>query len=242
MPHGSVRCVIGIYKGLGMRDFIEEPVPNESWSFTSTQSDTNERQGKGIYLASKRIFDIAVSCAALPVFFVLSAIFLVLNKFWNPGPLFFLQERMGKDQRKFSMIKFRTMLPEEHRVKRGPFDELEEWRITPFGRWMRKTRLDEVPQILNVITGEMSLIGPRPEMYEFAKTYHEKMPGYEMRGSVRPGITGFSQVKQGYTDSEEMVRRKTNLDNYYIRDMCWYLDLKILFWTVCVVLTLKGAK
>lgn len=223
-----------------MTGLTDETATSESWPFDSKISDRAGHKSKTAYLMSKRLFDVVVSCAAIPVFVVLCAVICVLNFFWNPGPLFFCQERMGKDQCKFSMIKFRTMLPEENRRKRGPFDALEEWRITPFGGFMRQTRLDEVPQILNIIAGHMSLIGPRPEMYEFAQAYSKEMAGYQLRGTVRPGITGFSQVKQGYTDSEEMVRRKTNLDNYYVRDMGWYLDLKIIFWTFCVVLTSKG--
>ncbi len=224
-----------------MSDMIDHSVTSESWAF-ETASGKITGKGKPVYLVSKRIFDIAVSCAALPVFLVLCAAIYLLNIFWNPGPLFFRQERMGKDQRKFSMIKFRTMLPEEKSTKRGPFDKLEEWRITPFGQWMRRTRLDEVPQFLNVIMGQMSLIGPRPEVFEFAQAYHKEMPGYHLRETVRPGITGYAQVKQGYTDSEEAVRIKTKLDTFYVQNMNWWLDLKVLFDTVRVTLTFYGAR
>lgn len=225
-----------------MTGLTDNTAASENWSLASKANREKTHKRKAVYLASKRIFDVVVSCAAMPVFAVLCAVICVLNFFWNPGPLFYRQVRMGKDQSKFKMIKFRTMLPEESTVKRGPFDKLEEWRITPFGRWMRKTRLDEVPQILNIIMGQMSLIGPRPEVFEFAQAYHKEMPDYHVRGTVRPGITGFSQVKQGYTDCKDSVRLKTHLDNYYVRDMSWYLDLKIIFWTVCVIFTSNGAR
>ncbi len=225
-----------------MTGLTDNTIDSENWPFDSKTNNKSTRKSRALYLASKRVFDVVVCCASLPVFLVLCAVIYILNFFWNPGPLFYRQVRMGKDQSKFKMVKFRSMLPEESAIKRGPFDKLEEWRITPFGRWMRKTRLDEVPQILNVIMGQMSLIGPRPEVFEFAQAYYKEMPNYHVRGSVRPGITGFSQVKQGYADCEDSVRAKTHLDNYYVRDMGWYLDLKILFWTVCVVLTSKGAR
>lgn len=225
-----------------MNDFMDNTIAGDSGHFDATISRKNALKSKTVYFVSKRVFDLVISIAALPVFGGLCAVIYVLNFFWNPGPLFFFQERMGKDQSKYVMIKFRTMLPEDKVVKRGPFDKLEKWRITSFGRWMRLTRLDEVPQFLNIIMGHMSLIGPRPEIFEFAKTYHKEMPGYHMRGSVRPGITGYSQVKQGYTDSEEAIRLKTKLDTFYVRNMNWWLDLKIIFWTVRVIFNSHGAK
>jgi len=214
----------------------------EDWHFDAGINNNTTRRGGIIYFATKRSFDVVVSCAAIPIFIVFCAIIFMLNLFWNPGPLFYRQARMGKDQRKFAMVKFRTMLPEECSVKRGPFDELEEWRITPFGRWMRLSRLDEVPQILNVIMGQMSLIGPRPETFEFAQAYYKEVPGYHVRGTLRPGITGYAQVKQGYTDSEEAIRVKTKLDTFYVLNASWWLDLKVLFRTVRVIINFHGAR
>lgn len=228
-----------------MTGFTDDTVASEAWSFdTNTNNRSTYKTYKGgvVYFMSKRLFDLAVSIAAIPVFLVLCAVIYLLNMVWNPGPLFFFQERMGKGQRKFAMVKFRTMLPERDAKKRGPFDALEEWRITPFGRWMRLTRLDEVPQILNIIMGQMSLIGPRPEAFEFAQAYYKEVPGYHVRGTVRPGITGYAQVRQGYTDSEEAIRMKTRLDTVYVRNMNWWLDLKVIFWTVRVIFTSQGAR
>ncbi len=224
-----------------MTGLTDDTAASGSWHFKSTINNTTNR-GKAVYFASKRVADIIVSIAAMPIFAALCIVVSVLNIFWNPGPLFYCQTRMGKDQCKFKMVKFRTMLPEESSVKRGPFDGLEEWRITPFGRFMRMTRLDEVPQLLNVIMGQMSLIGPRPEMFEFAQTYYKAMPDYHVRGTVRPGITGYAQVTQGYTDSEEMVREKTKHDVFYVRNMNWWLDLKVLLLTARVILTSHGAR
>lgn len=225
-----------------MTDLLDNTIATDGGHFDVKINHNTARKSKAAYFASKRVFDIAVSIAAMPVFVFLCVIVYVLNFFWNPGPLFFFQDRMGKDQRKYVMIKFRTMLPEDRAGKRGPFDKLENWRITSFGRFMRLTRLDEVPQFLNVIMGQMSLIGPRPEIFEFAKAYQKDIPAYHVRGTVRPGITGYSQVKQGYTDSEEAIRVKTKLDTFYVRNMNWWFDLKILFWTVSVVVKSHGAK
>ncbi|MFK7877324.1 MAG: sugar transferase [Paracoccaceae bacterium] len=226
-----------------MTDLIENAVARDNWPFNSNNSRKTASKGGSVYFASKRIFDVFVSCAAVPVFLVLCVVITVLNFFWNPGPLFFRQVRMGKDQHKYKMIKFRTMLPEDNSVKqRDAFDKLEKWRITPFGRWMRQTRMDEVPQILNVIMGQMSLIGPRPEIFKFAETYYKEIPGYHVRGTVRPGITGYAQVTQGYTDCKEAVRVKTELDTFYVQNMNWWLDLKVLFGTFRVVLTSDGAR
>ncbi|WP_282154067.1 sugar transferase [Ruegeria atlantica] len=225
-----------------MTGFTDDTASSENFHFKSISNAKSARKSRAVYFASKRAVDVIVCVAAMPVFAVLCAVVALLNLFWNPGPLFYCQTRMGKDQRKFRMVKFRTMLPEESSVKRGPFDGLEEWRITPFGRFMRMTRLDEIPQILNVIIGEMSLIGPRPEIFEFAQTYYKTMPDYHVRGTVRPGITGYSQVTQGYTDSEEMVREKTRLDAFYVRNMNWWLDLKVVVGTARVILTSHGAR
>lgn len=225
-----------------MRDVAEDTVASDAWCFEANIASETAHKNPVVYLISKRIFDVFVSITSLPLFVVLCAVISVLNFFWNPGPLFFRQERMGKEKSKFAMVKFRTMRPEKNIKTRGPFDALEEWRITPFGRWMRMTRLDEVPQILNILIGQMSLIGPRPEAYDFAQTYHNEIPGYHVRGAVRPGITGYAQVKQGYADSEEAVRVKTELDAFYVRNMNWWLDLKVVFWTVCVVFNSRGAR
>jgi lipopolysaccharide/colanic/teichoic acid biosynthesis glycosyltransferase len=220
----------------GVQDITKDSTINKGWAYHPGPFK------KSIYLSTKRAFDIIVCTMALPVLLGLMCVIFIGNRFWNKGPLFFTQERMGKDHEGFRLIKFRSMIPDDSGAERGPYDCLEVWRITPFGRWMRNSRIDEVPQILNVLFGDMSLIGPRPECIEFARTYAREVPGYGLRGTVRPGITGYSQVKQGYTDSAEMVIRKTELDTFYIRNMDWWLDLKVLFWTIGVLISFHGAR
>lgn len=225
-----------------MNDFADKTVSGGNWTFKPVTAASVSSKNKPFYMASKRLFDLIVSALAIPLFLTLCVVIWMLNFFWNPGPLFYRQTRMGKHHCPFQMIKFRTMLPEDITVKRGPFDELEEWRITPFGRWMRRSRIDEVPQFLNIVFGQMSLIGPRPEVLEFAEAYGEVIPGYRVRESVRPGITGYAQVTQGYTASEEAMRTKTKLDTYYVHNMGWWLDIVVIVQTVRVLLTSNGAR
>ncbi|QIE57851.1 sugar transferase [Pikeienuella piscinae] len=175
-----------------------------------------------------------VSILCLPLFLGLCCVLIVLNPFWNPGELFYLQRRMGKDRKGFIMLKFRSMT-RENNIKRGADDPLETSRITPLGRWLRRSKADELPQILNVLLGEMSLIGPRPEVFSFAQTYRSVIPDYSIRESVRPGMTGYAQVKQGYTDTIEMARRKADLDAFYVRNMGWRLDLYVLAGTIAIL-------
>lgn len=196
--------------------------------------------GVDLFSFSKRMFDILIAISSLPAFIAFCVVFFILNLFWNHGPLFFFQVRAGKFGEPFLMFKFRTMVPAQ--TARGPNDPLEKARITPLGKWMRQTRMDEIPQILNVLLGQMSIIGPRPEILEFDKQYREEIAGYSARGIVRPGMTGYAQVMQGYTDNLEMVVEKNRLDQFYINNMSWKLDLKILARTVGVVFSAYGAQ
>lgn len=190
--------------------------------------------GDRSFLVSKRMFDIAVSLLALPMFLGICGVLLLLNPIWNRGSLFFTQLRTGKDGKEFVMIKFRSMTSAGV-SQRGADDPLERHRITPLGHWLRRTKIDEIPQLLNVLSGDMSLIGPRPELAEFTDVYLAEIPFYSARWAVKPGLTGYAQVTQGYTASIEMVRRKSELDHYYIRNMGWQLDLHIVARTIKVI-------
>ncbi|MBI6630252.1 sugar transferase [Pontibaca salina] len=189
---------------------------------------------QGLYRTTKRIFDITFSLAMLMPLLLLCGIVFGLNMFWNPGPLFFRQLRKGKDGKGFMIIKFRSMAPTDKRTRYAD-DPLETSRVTPLGHILRASEMDELPQIFNILMGEMSLVGPRPEIFEFAETYESFIPNYAMREAVRPGVTGYAQVMQGYTDTIEMVRRKTELDLHYVRNMSWRFDLRILIKTVALV-------
>ncbi|MFB9149415.1 sugar transferase [Roseovarius ramblicola] len=187
----------------------------------------------------KPIFDLVFSVLLLPPLAVACAALLVLNPIFNRGPLFFTQPRMGLGCRAFGAIKFRTMRP-VMRVTRRADDPLELDRITPLGRFLRRSRIDELPQIINVLRGEMSLIGPRPDYFHHARRYLRRVPGYRRRHEVRPGISGLAQTDLGYVDCTEGTRLKVALDLRYVEQMSLRLDLYIFRRTLETVVGRKG--
>lgn len=205
----------------------ERPIPVARWSAQ--------------FVMFKRGCDYCFSIGALPIVVLCALVLLVINPFVNPGPLFFRQERMGLRGRRFSMWKFRTMLPAATNV-RAHDAPLEEDRITKLGRVMRKSRIDELPNIINVLSGEMSLVGPRPDAYSHASEYIRSVPNYHYRLRVRPGITGLAQVRGGYADTPEAILRKARLDRFYVERSCGRMDLYIIWRTIYVMLTGFGAR
>ncbi|WP_386685023.1 sugar transferase [Loktanella sp. R86503] len=191
------------------------------------------------YHARKRIFDLAGAIALLPVMLGVAIVVMIANRKLNPGPLFYSQTRMGKDCVPFQALKFRTMICADT-IARGAFDALEHDRITPFGRLLRKTRLDELPQTLNILRGDMSLIGPRPDFYDHAIVYLDAVHGYRERHSIRPGISGYAQVRHGYIEGIEGVRAKVTADLQYIAKASTWVDMKIAWATIKVVLGRQG--
>jgi len=189
----------------------------------------------------KRIVDIQFSLVAAPIMAFVTVALLVLNPFFNPGPVFFRQDRMGQGGVPFRIWKFRTMAPCEQ-SRRGHDDALEEHRVNTFGAILRKSRLDELPNFINVLRGEMSLIGPRPDMVEHAMAYSATIPRYHERFRVKPGITGLAQVRYGYADHERAVRRKAQNDFIYVERYTMGLDLHIIRRTIAVMATGFGAK
>ena len=171
---------------------------------------------------------------------MVGAVLLVMNPFLNRGSLFFVQSRMGRGQVAFRAIKFRTML-DVGAIVRAADDPLEVDRITPLGGFLRKSRIDELPQILNVLAGDMSLIGPRPDFYDHAVQYIEVVPGYRDRFVVRPGISGLAQTELGYIEGYNATRRKVQVDLYYIQHRSLRMELWIFWRTLSVVFRLSGA-
>jgi sugar transferase (PEP-CTERM system associated) len=195
-----------------------------------------------VTLVLKRVVDLSVSSLFLllgwPIFLLVS-LFIRLE---SPGPIFFRQERVGQGGRIFTLVKFRTMVPDAEQ-KTGPVWATEaDPRITRVGRWLRTTRLDEFPQIINVLKGEMSFVGPRPERPHFVAQLQEKIPFYSHRHSVKPGITGWAQVRYRYGATVEDAEEKLQYDLYYIKHLSGFLDIRILFATFGVVLFGKGAR
>jgi len=188
----------------------------------------------------RRGADILGAALLLPVVGVVALVLLALNPGWNAGPLFFRQPRMGRGCLPFMALKFRTMRPVEA-VTRAADDPLEEDRITPLGRVLRRMRLDELPQVLNVLRGDMSLIGPRPDFYDHAVTYLAAIPRYRQRHMIRPGISGLAQTEVGYVSSIRETRRKVSADLYYIQHASLRMDAWIVWRTLKVVFTRAGS-
>lgn len=187
---------------------------------------------------SKRFFDVVASCVAIallcPVFLVL----MVLVKLSSPGPIFFTQERIGKFKKPFRIIKFRTMYIDAE--SNGPqLSSENDSRITKIGRFLRKTRLDETPQFFNVLIGDMSIVGPRPERQHYINLITEQAPHYAYLLKVKPGITSWGQVKYGYAENVPQMVQRLKYDLLYIENMSLALDIKIMFYTVLIIL--KGA-
>jgi lipopolysaccharide/colanic/teichoic acid biosynthesis glycosyltransferase len=195
--------------------------------------------GNKMFWINKRLFDIFVCLLLIPLLFISSIIILLLNYFFNPGSLFFIQDRMGKNCNVFSAIKFRTMVPVKE-ITRKYNDPIETNRITSFGKFLRQSRIDELPQILNVLKGEMSLIGPRPDYYIHALEYIKNIKGYRERHIIRPGITGLSQIRLGYAEGLEATAKKASVDNYYIQNVNYIIELKIIGNTIITIIRGMG--
>ena len=191
--------------------------------------------GNKLFWINKRIFDISVSLLLLPLLFIIVIILPFINYFSNSGRLFFIQERMGKNCEVFHAIKFRTMVPVKE-ITRKYDDPIETNRITFFGKFLRKSRIDELPQILNVLKGDMSLIGPRPDYYVHALEYLKSVKGYRDRHDIRPGITGLSQIRLGYAEGLEATAKKASIDNYYIQNVGYIIELKIIVNTIITII------
>lgn len=206
-------------------------------------SDLRTLQPDPLYMLGKRALDIIGTLLLLPVAVPLMIVIAIAIRLESPGPALFIQPRMGIGNQPFRMLKFRSMHLEAEQRQCGPrFANEDDHRITPFGRALRRSRLDELPQIFNVLTGSMSLIGPRPEQPQFARHFDQEVPFYSYRHIIRPGITGWAQVQQGYVSNVRGTRKKVEHDFYYIKHLCFGLDTLIILKTVRTILTGFGAR
>jgi lipopolysaccharide/colanic/teichoic acid biosynthesis glycosyltransferase len=160
--------------------------------------------------------------------------------FEDGRPIIFKQQRVGKDGKSFTMYKFRTM--RNVRVDQAKFATQEQDRILKIGHIIRPYRLDELPQFFNVLKGEMSVVGPRPEQIDFVKEYSQEIPGYDFRHIVKPGITGWAQIRYKYSASMEETKQKLSYDLYYVKNRTIFLDLKIMLHTLETIVFRRGAK
>jgi exopolysaccharide biosynthesis polyprenyl glycosylphosphotransferase len=189
----------------------------------------------------KRCFDLAMSALLLVPAVPLGLLVAIAIKVDSPGPVFYRQERVGRGGRRYVLWKFRSMA--EDAEKDGPaWAKIEDERVTRVGRWIRKARIDEIPQVINVLFGDMSFVGPRPERPVFVERITSVVPFYNLRETVQPGITGWAQIRYQYGASIEDARNKLEFDLYYVKHFSLFLDVAIMFHTIRHVLRGRGAR
>ena len=191
------------------------------------------------YLIMVRLFEIVFSLTGLLIGVIILPIIIIGNLFGNRGKLFYSQERVGKNGKIFKIIKYRTMVKNAE-VEGAVFATINDSRVTPFGKIMRKSRMDEIPQFINILKGDMAVIGPRPERPIFVNEIAEVMPFYETRHVIKPGLTGWAQVNYSYGETIDDSLIKLQYDLYYIKHRSIFLDVNIIFKTMSTVLLYRG--
>jgi sugar transferase (PEP-CTERM system associated) len=208
-----------------------------SWLLFSPGSHTSR-----LFLFYKRFASIVTSIVGLLLSLPLFPFVILAIKLSSPGPVFYWQNRVGRDGAVFRCYKFRTMCTDAESDTGPIWAEYDDPRVTRVGRFLRKTRMDEIPQLVNVLKGDMSLVGPRPKRPEIIAELNQKIPYYHLRQSVRPGITGWAQILYRYGSSVEDAKEKLRYDLYYVKNSSIGLDLLIFLNTIKIVLVGRGAK
>ena len=191
------------------------------------------------YLVVRRVIELGLTILVLPLLLPVLVIVGLLVRLDSPGPVFFVQIRIGRRGRPFRMIKFRTMF---HGATGPSFTTSSDARITRVGRYLRRCRLDELPQLFNILRGEMSWVGPRPEAASLEKRYVRDIEYFALRGIVRPGVTGWAQINQGYAYDADEMRAKLEYDLYYLKHCSLWLDMVVVLRTFAVVFQGTGAR
>lgn len=229
-----IREYTQVYEELTRRIPVQHVEKDFYRYFPFSRSNQNK-----LYLFFNRIFDIFLSLFGLAVGLLFSPILLIGNLLGNRGPFFYSQKRVGKNGRHFRIYKLRSMI--RNAEKDGAkFASEKDVRVTKFGRFLRKSRLDEIPQFINVLKGEMSIIGPRPERPVFVKDLSQKIPFYEVRHLVKPGVTGWAQVNAKYGSTQEDSLQKLQYDLYYIKHRSLFLDVTIIIKTLSTIIFFRG--
>ncbi len=192
-----------------------------------------------LYLFFHRLMDLVLSIVGLLFGILISPCIIIGNLLGNRGPLFYKQVRVGKNGENFKIYKLRSMVIDAEKDG-ARYAEKKDTRVTTFGRFLRRTRIDEIPQFINVIKGDMSLIGPRPERPVFVETLSKKIPFYEIRHLVKPGVTGWAQVNAKYGMTQEDIMEKLQYDLYYIKHRSFFLDSKIILKTLSTIIFFRG--
>jgi lipopolysaccharide/colanic/teichoic acid biosynthesis glycosyltransferase len=199
-------------------------------------SRSNQNQ---LYRVYHRVFDIVASIVGMAIGLIFFPIILIGNLIGNRGPLFYSQKRLGKNGKPFKIYKYRSMVTNAE-SQGAKYASKNDARITKFGKFLRKSRLDEFPQFYNILKGEMSIIGPRPERPMFVKELAAIIPYYETRNMVKPGLTGWAQVRAKYGETDEDHRQKLRYDLYYIKKRSISLDVRIVVKTLSSIVFFKG--
>jgi len=192
-----------------------------------------------LYNAFIRLVDVFFAVLGILLLVVFLPIIFIANLIGNRGSLFYYQERVGLKGKNFTIIKFRSMVPNAEKDG-AVWAQKNDMRVTKFGKFLRKTRLDEIPQFINILKGDMSLIGPRPERPEFVSDLETKIPFYAIRHVVKPGLTGWAQVMHPYANTLEDYNLKVRYDLYYIKERNLLMDLRIIVKTITTVLFFRG--
>lgn len=192
--------------------------------------------------AVRRALDLVVASLLLLLLAPLMAMTAVAIRFESPGPVIYRQRRIGLGGRPFTILKFRSMRNDAERDGVAVFARVGDSRTTRIGRFIRRVRIDELPQLVNVLRGEMAVVGPRPERPDFVERYRRVFPSYDLRHEVRPGLTGWAQVNSAYTASDAETREKLSYDLYYVRHRSIALDLAVMVSTVRVILFQVGSR
>lgn len=240
------QLVVLFEKGVVIQSFeayyesVTKRIPKEYLDYNFyKQIDFAKNKDNQFYYFSRRAMDIIISIIGLTFLILLIPIILVCNLIANRGPLFYIQDRVGSKGKIFKIFKFRTMIKDAEKDG-AVWAQKDDNRVTSFGKILRNTRIDEFPQFINVLKGEMSLVGPRPERPEFFTDLEDKIPFYAMRHIVRPGLTGWAQVNFPYANTIEEQEIKLRYDLYYIKERNTFLDFKILISTISTMLFFKG--
>ncbi|MBT8262683.1 MAG: sugar transferase [Bacteroidia bacterium] len=192
-----------------------------------------------LYLFFHRILDLLFSVIGLLFGLLISPVIIIGNLIGNRGPFFYTQIRVGKNSKHFKIYKLRSMVVDAEKDG-AKYAEAKDTRVTKFGRFLRRSRFDEIPQFINVIKGDMSVIGPRPERPVFVKELSEKIPFYEVRHLVKPGVTGWAQVNAKYGVTQEDTLEKLQYDLYYIKRRSLFLDISIVIKTLSTIIFFRG--
>lgn len=200
----------------------------------------HETAGDRLNRGAKRAADVLGALVGLSLLALLVPPLLVANRLTSPGPLFYRQARIGRGGKPFICLKFRSMSPDAEKETGAVWATKDDQRVTPVGRILRSTRLDELPQCVNVLAGEMSLIGPRPERPEFVEALAQTLPFYRARHAVRPGITGWAQVRHPYANTHEDARIKLEYDLFYVAHVNFWLDMSIMLKTLAEIVKFRG--